>query len=87
MYQTNIIQNIITFNKAGFENAYNSLVAMHNKAQDFINDNIGKSPYIPDEGKKLVKSWFSLMTDTRDNVKNAVTEGQDKFAAIVNSVL
>jgi hypothetical protein len=83
MIKNDIVKNILAYNKAGFENAFNSLVYIQNQAEGFIEKTLDENTYIPKEGKDLVKNWIKMGKDARDNAKRAVNSGQDQFEALI----
>lgn len=82
MDNTDIIKNIFAFQKAGFENAYNSAVTIHNKTQSWIDEALEKTPYMPEQGKELVKTWMNTIKETRDGFKEFVTDNQSKLESL-----
>ena len=85
MINQEIMKNILAYQKAGFENAYNSAVTIHQKTQGWIDETLAKAPYFPEPGKMLVDSWMNTIKETRDGFKQYVNEQQAQIEAFLSN--
>lgn len=82
MYNNDILKNILAYQKAGFENAYNSAVVIHDKTQGWLSEALDKAPYMPEQGKELVKSWMDNIKEARDGLKQYVSDQQSSIETL-----
>ncbi|MBU1171941.1 MAG: hypothetical protein KKD44_20495 [Proteobacteria bacterium] len=86
MKHTPIIKNIMVYNKAGFENAFNSLVVLQNQAESYIETAFKQNSLIPDEGKSLMKSWLQLVKNTQESARHALLNNHERIKSFMDSM-
>lgn len=82
MNHTDIFKGILAYQKAGFENAYNSAVVIHDKTQGWVDEALEKAPYMPEQGKELVKTWLNTIKETRDGFKKFMSDQQSQLESL-----
>lgn len=84
MNTNELFKNILAYQKAGFENAFNSAVTIQNKTQGWLDENLENVPFFSEQGKEWVKTWMNTVTETRDGYKQFVSEQQNWFETLWN---
>jgi hypothetical protein len=73
-----ITKQMLELNKAAFDNAFNSVAAVQDQAQNMISLLVEQTPWFPEEGKKAIKQWGNPYMKGRETLKAAVDEGYKK---------
>ena len=82
MDNNDILKNIFAYQKAGIENAFNSALVIHDKTQGWLDEALAKAPYMPEQGKEMVKSWMNTVKEARDGFKQYVNDQQSSIEAL-----
>lgn len=83
MDQKQIFKQMIDFNKALFENTFNSMASLQEQAETLGSMFIEQAPWIPGEGKKVVNDWVGACKKGRENFKKAVDDGFKKAESLM----
>jgi transposase InsO family protein len=67
MYPSEIIKQMITFNKAIFDNAFNAVIVILEQREKMIGIFFEHTPWFPDEGKKMVNEWVKAYKKRRSD--------------------
>jgi len=73
-----MFKQVIDFNKTTFDNGFNALVMIQNQAEITMNTLMEQSPWLPDEGKKVVRQWIDTCKKGRDDLKKSMDESFKK---------
>jgi hypothetical protein len=84
MEQTTIMKQMINFNKAAFDNAYNAMVMFQDETEKMVNMSMEQATWIPEEGKQFADEWTKTCRQGWKDFKNAVDanfkKAEDFFA-------
>jgi hypothetical protein len=72
-----IVKQMIQFNKAAFDNSFNTIIAIQEQTEKMLGMFLEQTPIIPPEGKKAIADWMNAYKKGREEFKTAV-EGNYK---------
>lgn len=72
MQSTTIIKQILDFNKKAFDDSFKAVIAVQEQTEKMMFALWGKSPYLPEEGKKVVGDWIATCKKGADDFKQTV---------------
>lgn len=79
-----VAKQMIEFNKATFDNSFNAMVLMQEQTEKMVNGFLAQTPWLPEEGKKVLVDWVAVYKRGRDEFKRTVDDGfrkvEDYFA-------
>ena len=78
-----LTRKAVELHKTAFHNAYDAVVAVQEQAESTINALIKQTPWLPEEGRKVIELWGSQYKKGRDEFKTAVDEGYKKIEAFI----
>jgi DNA uptake protein ComE-like DNA-binding protein len=73
-------RNVISFQKAAFENSFSMVSVMQEVAARSIQAGISRFPWMPDEGKEMVEQFCETLKEGRETFRQAVCDGYDQIA-------
>lgn len=73
-----IAKQMISFNKAAFDNNFNAMNALCEQTERLINKFWEKSPIFPEEGKKAISDWMNAYKKGCQDFQNAVDDNFKK---------
>jgi hypothetical protein len=73
-----MFKQIIDFNKTTFDNGFNALVMFQNQAETTVNTLMEQAPWLPEEGRKVIRQWIDTCKKGRDDFKKAMDESFTK---------
>lgn len=73
-----IARQMISFNKAAFDNNFNAMNTLYEQAERLINKFWEKSPMFPKEGKKAIFEWMNTYKKGCQDFQNTVDENFKK---------
>lgn len=79
MDQNTVIQQIINFNKASFDNTFDTLVMMQNQAEMITQTYTDQAGRISEEGKQVLSEWVHAFNKNRDEFKKTIESGFEKI--------
>ncbi len=82
MVQTEIMKQMIEFNKTAFENTFKAMSLVQDQTEEMLLSFMEKSPWILPEGKKILKEWLETCKKSRDEYRKIVNEGFKKVEEI-----
>lgn len=74
MEANQMTKKIIEFQKGAFSSWYGVMTAMQEQAVSSMNAVIDQSDWIPDEGRRMVRSWVKACKKGREDYKGFVEE-------------
>ena len=74
-------KQMIDFNKATFDNAFNAMVLLQEQTEKMTKDFVGRATSLPDEGTKTLNEWIQTIKKGRDEFKKVVDESFNKVEA------
>jgi polyhydroxyalkanoate synthesis regulator phasin len=78
MDEKQIFKQMIDFNKAAFDNAFNAMVMLQEQTEKVTTTLLDQATWLPDEGKKAVNDWIQAYRKGRDDFKKTVDENFEK---------
>ncbi len=76
-----LAKQMIEFNKAAFDNSFNTMVLLQEQTEKMVNAFLEQSPWLPEEGKKILNEWIAAYKKGREEFKKVVNEGYKKVDA------
>jgi hypothetical protein len=71
-------KQMIDFNKATFDNSFNSMVLLQEQTEKMVSSFLDQAAWLPEEGKKALKEWLATYKKGREEYKKMVDEGYKK---------
>jgi polyhydroxyalkanoate synthesis regulator phasin len=71
----NYARQFIGFQKSTFDNTYDSIIQIQDQAENLTYDMLGKMPWVPEEGKKVLDDSVKMFKNARDDYKKMVNDG------------
>jgi hypothetical protein len=73
-----LAKQMIDFNKATFDNSFNSMVLLQEQTEKMVSSFLDQAAWLPEEGKKALKEWVATYKKGREEYKKMVDEGYKK---------
>jgi polyhydroxyalkanoate synthesis regulator phasin len=73
-----LAKQMIDFNKATFDNSFNTMVLLQEQTEKMVNSFLEQSTWLPEEGKKVLNEWVAAYKKGREEFKKVVNEGYKK---------
>ena len=77
-----IAKQMIDFNKTTFDNAFNSMVMLQEQTESMVNTFLEQTPWLPEDGKKVLDQWVKAYKKGRDEFKQAIDQNFKKAEAL-----
>ena len=74
-------KQMIDFNKATFDNSFNTMVLLQEQMEKMVNAFLEQSTWLPEEGKKILNEWVAAYKKGREEFKKGVNESYKKVDA------
>jgi hypothetical protein len=71
-------KQMIDFNKATFDNTFNTMVLLQEQMEKMVNAFLEQSTWLPEEGKKILNEWVAAYKKGREEFKKVVNESYKK---------
>ncbi|MGA7875389.1 MAG: hypothetical protein WCA08_06975 [Desulfoferrobacter sp.] len=81
MDQKQMMKQMIDFNKAAFENAFNTMTLLQDQTERMTNMFLEQATWLPKEGRKVIDEWMKAYKTGRDNFKGSM---DDAFKKVEN---
>jgi polyhydroxyalkanoate synthesis regulator phasin len=81
MHPQMIAKQIIDFNKAAFDNTFDTIKILQDNTEKTVKEFVEKATFFPDEGKKVIIDWVETCKKGRTDFKSAV---DDSFKTVEN---
>lgn len=69
-----MFKQMITFNKAAFDNSFNALVTLQEQTEKMVNAFLDQATWLPEEGKKVTLDWIQAYKKGGEDFKKTVDE-------------
>jgi len=77
--QVRMLKQVIDFNKASFESAFNVMVTLQEQMERMLKIYIDQTAGLPEEGKKALNEWMDVYKKGCDDFKTSIDEGFKKL--------
>ncbi len=74
MYPKIIAKQIIDFNKAAFDNTFDTITALQDHSERMVNLFLEKASLFPPEGKKVIAEWVEAYKKGKKDFKESVDD-------------
>lgn len=81
MDQKQVFQQMIEFNKTAFDNSFGAMSGLQDQTEKMLLSFLSKTPWIPEEGKKVISDWIASYKKGREEFKTAADDQYKKVAA------
>lgn len=81
MDQKQIFKQMLTFNKASFNNAFNALAMAQEQTETMGKSFVDQATWLPAEGKKAIQDWLDSCKKGREEYKKLIDDGYKKVEA------
>jgi predicted aminopeptidase len=78
MDNTQILKQMLDFQKTTFDNAFSAMVMMQGQSEQMVNGLLDQATWLPEEGRKAVAEWVATCNKGRDDYKGLVDESFKK---------
>jgi hypothetical protein len=85
MVPETLAKQMIHFQKASFDNAFNAAAMIQDQTERWLNTLMEQSTWLPAEGRRVADEWVQVCKRGRNDLKTIVDEGYDKVAAMFNA--
>ena len=80
MRTENFAKQLIDFQKATFDNTFNTLVMVQDQAGRLFDTALEQNTWLPEEGRRMVEDWTIAYRKGRTDFKNIVDDNFGKLA-------
>jgi len=81
MDNTQVLKQMLDFQKTTFDNAFSAMVMMQGQAEQMAGNLVDQATWLPEEGRKVVADWVAAYKKGRDEYKGYVDESFQKVEA------
>ena len=78
MDQKQFFKQMIDFNRATFNNSFNTLVMLEDQTERLSTAILDQATWLPEEGRKAIKDWVDTYKKGREEFKKAVEDSYNK---------
>ena len=82
MLQLEMIKQMIEFNRTAYDNTFKAMSMVQDQTEEMLLTYMEKAPWMPSEGKKVLKEWLDKCKKARDEYKKIVNDGFKKMEDI-----
>ncbi|PIE74614.1 MAG: hypothetical protein CSA18_04410 [Deltaproteobacteria bacterium] len=82
-----IIQQMIDFQKAAFDNSYNAMVMFQSQTEKIAESIMAKNTMLPEENQKMINEWLTALKKGREDFKKSIDENFTKMEDFCKSNL
>jgi hypothetical protein len=75
MEQKQVFKQMIDFNQATFNNAFDAVALLQDQFEKIANTALDQIPGLPAEGRKAIESWAKAFKEGRKNFKEQMDSG------------
>ena len=80
-----ISKQMIDFQKTTFDNTFNAMVSLQEQTEKMVNTIMDQSPWLPEEGKKVINEWVGAYKKGCNDFKKFVDENFKKVEEVFAS--
>lgn len=77
-----VTKQMIEFNKTAFDNSFNAMAALQEQTERMINMFIDQSPWLPEDGRKVIRDWSKAFRKGREDFKKSVDDSYKKVETL-----
>jgi hypothetical protein len=85
MMEPNVmLKQMLDFNKTAFDNSFNAMLTIQEQNAKMVNTFLEQAPWMPEEGKKLVRNWIDACKKGSEDFKKVADDNYkmvDEFFA------
>ncbi len=85
MDQKQLLKQMIEFNQAAFNNAYNAMVMLQEQFEHVANTVLEQATWLPAEGRNAIENWVQSYKTGRDNYKQYMEESYSQVEKFFQS--
>ena len=78
MDQSQVLKQMIDFNKAAFDNSFSAMVMLQEQTEKMVTTVLEQASWLPEEGKKAINEWTRACKKGCEDFKNGVDENFKK---------
>lgn len=78
MEQKKLLKQMIEFNQATFNNAYNAIAMLQDQFENVTKNSIAQADWLPEEGRKVIEDWVETFKTGRIQFKKNVDDSYEK---------
>lgn len=82
-----IVKQMLDFHKTTFDNTFNAMCLLQEQTEKMVNMFLEQSPWVPEEGRKLINEWIEAYKKGRTEFKAAVDESYKRVEAFFAGVV
>jgi hypothetical protein len=79
MDQKQVAKQMMEFNKAAFDNTFNTMTVLQDQTEKLVFRFLEKAPWFPADGKKAVNDWVNAYKKGREDFKKTTDESYKKL--------
>ena len=79
MDQKQIIKQVVEFNQAAFDNAFDAIVTIQDQSERLADKVIDQAQWMPADGRKVINNWVEVYKTSRENFKTQVDNGYEQI--------
>ena len=81
MDNTQVLKQMIDFQKSTFDNAFSAMVMLQGQSEQMVASLLDQATWLPEEGRKAVAEWTAAYKKGRDEYKSFVDDSFKKVEA------
>lgn len=82
---TQMLKQMLAFNKAAFDNGFNALLALQEQNEKMVNSFLGQAGWLPDEGRKVIQEWLQAYKKGCEDFKSMADDNYAKVEKFFES--
>ncbi len=72
MDQKKMLKQMIDFQKTTFDNSFSAMTALQEQGEKMVTAFMDQSPWLPEDGKRVIGQWIDTYKSGRENFKKTV---------------
>jgi len=85
MDMTQMIKQMVEFQKTTFNNAFSTLTMFQDQADKLVNTFMDQNPAIPQQTKEAFRGWLDMCKKARDDYKKTIDDSFKNLESYVSS--
>jgi hypothetical protein len=86
MEQKQMLKQMVEFNKAAFDNAFNTMVMIQDQTERMVRSFLDQATWLPKEGRAVIEEWAKAYKTGREGLKNTMDDNFKKVEDFVSQV-
>ena len=79
MTQKQVVNQMMEFNQAAFDNTFNAITLLQEQAERMLHLSLEQTTMLPKDGKRVFTDWLKAWTKGSETFKKAVDDGFQKM--------